>query len=39
MNPYLAILALLAVMGATVLATVVVENWRHLVTPDRKSVV
>ncbi len=33
MNPYLAILALLAVMGATVLATVVVENWRHLVTP------
>jgi hypothetical protein len=32
-NPYLAILALLAVMGATVLATVVVENWRHLVTP------
>ncbi len=33
MNPYLAILALLAVMGATVLATLVVENWRHLVTP------
>jgi len=32
-NPYLAILALLAVMGATVLATLVVENWRHLVTP------
>ncbi len=33
MNPYLAALALLVVMVAAVLATMVVENWRHLVAP------
>ena len=33
MNPLLAIGAVLALMVLAVLATMVIENWRHLVTP------
>ncbi len=32
-NPFLAALGLLAVMTASVVATMVAENWRHLVVP------
>lgn len=33
MNPFVAIGAILVVMALAVLATMLVENWRHLVTP------
>lgn len=39
MDPYIAVIALLLVMGATVLATMVIENWRHLVVPAPVAVV